>query len=72
MALGCGISFITTWVIALILSAVLVPLFGNGLGQNTPVGTLVAALTCAGSLILGAGLSFLTGRLFPIFKKKAG
>ena len=71
-SLGCGLTFITSWVIALILSAVLAPLFGQSQGGNTPVGLLLAALTCGGSLIMGAGLSFLTGRLFPIFKKKGG
>jgi len=71
-ALGCGLSFLATWVVAGFLSAILTPLFGQSQGGNTPVGVLLAGLTCGGSLIMGAVLSFLTGRLFPIFKKKAG
>ncbi len=70
-ALGCGISFIASWVMALILSAVLTPFFGQPQGGNTTVGILLSALTFAGSLIIGGSLSFLAGRLFPIFKKRA-
>jgi hypothetical protein len=33
---------------------------------------MVSGLTCGSSLIIGACLSFLTGRLFPVFKKKKG
>ena len=69
-AVGCGFSFLASWVVAWLLATLLTPLFGISQGGNTAVGTLLAALTCGGSLILGAGLSFLTGRLFPIFKKK--
>jgi hypothetical protein len=32
---------------------------------------LISGLTCVGSLVIGTGLSFLVGRIFPIFKKKA-
>jgi len=71
-ALGCGFSFIASWAVAGILSALLTPLFGGSQGGNTGAGVLLAGLTCGGSLIMGAVLSFLTGRLFPIFKKKAG
>jgi hypothetical protein len=70
-ALGCGISFIVSWGIALLLSALVTPLFGHPGGNNTTAGLLLTGLTFAGSLILGGGLSFLTGRLFPIFTKKA-
>jgi len=69
-ALGCGISFIVSWVIVLLVSALLTPLFGQSQGGNTSVGVLLSGLSCGGSLLLGAGLSFLTGRLFPIFKKE--
>ena len=69
-SLGCVFSFISCWVIALLISAVLTPFFGQSQGGNTAVGMLLSGLTCGGSLILGAGLSFLTGRLFPVFKKK--
>jgi hypothetical protein len=71
-ALGCGFSFLATWVVAAIFSALLTPLFGGSQGGNTGAGVLLAGLTCGGSLIMGAGLSFLTGRLFPIFGKKTG
>jgi len=71
-ALGCGVSFVVSWVIALILSALLAPVFGQSQGGNTFVGIILAALTFGCSLIIGGGLSFLTGRLFPIFKKKGG
>ncbi|RPI91241.1 MAG: hypothetical protein EHM40_16310 [Chloroflexi bacterium] len=71
-ALGCGFSFLTSWVVAWIVSAVLAPLFGGSQGGNTGAGVLLAGLTCGGSLIMGGVLSFLTGRLFPVFKKKAG
>jgi hypothetical protein len=70
--LGCGFSFLASWVVAWVLSALLTPLFGQSQGGNTSVGVLLAGLTCGGSLIMGAVLSFLTGRMFPIFKKKAG
>jgi hypothetical protein len=70
--LGCGFSFLVSWVAAWILSALLTPLFGQSQGGNTGVGVMLSGLTCCGSLVMGAGLSFLTGRLFPIFKKKAG
>lgn len=69
-ALGCGISFIVSWVIALVLSTVLTPLFGQYQGGNTTAGVLLSGISCGGSLILGSGLAFLTGRLFPIFQKK--
>ena len=71
-ALGCGLSFLASWVVAGVLSALLTPLFGQSQGGNTGIGVLLAGLTCGGSLMMGAVLSFLTGRLFPIFKKKAG
>jgi len=71
-ALGCGFSFIASWAVAGILSALLTPLFGGSQGGNTGAGVLLSGLTCGGSLIMGVGLSFLTGLLFPIFKKKAG
>jgi hypothetical protein len=71
-ALGCGFSFLASWVVAGVLSALLTPLFGGSQGGNTGAGVLLAGLTCGGSLFMGAVLSFLTGRLFPIFKKKAG
>lgn len=71
-ALGCGFSFLASWVVAWLLSALLIPFFGQSSGDNTTIDVLLAGLTCGGSLIMGAGLSFLTGRLFPIFKKKAG
>ena len=71
-ALGCGFSFLATWAVAGVLSALLAPLFGQSQGGNTGAGVLLAGLTCGGSLIMGAALSFLTGRLFPIFTKKAG
>ena len=71
-ALGCGFSFLASWVVAGVLSALLTPLFGQSQGGNTGVGVLLAGLTCGGSLMMGAVLSFLTGRLFPIFKKKGG
>ncbi|MCJ7434871.1 MAG: hypothetical protein MUO77_15420 [Anaerolineales bacterium] len=70
--LGCGLSFLATWVVAGVLSALLTPLFGQSQGGNTAVGVLLSGLTCGGSLMMGAALSFLTGRLFPIFKKKVG
>ncbi len=70
-ALGCGISFIISWVVALLISALLAPVFGKAGGGNTTVGVLISGLTCVGSLIIGTGLSFLVGRIFPIFKKKA-
>lgn len=71
-ALGCGFSFLASWVVAWLFSALLTPLFGQSQGDNTTAGVLLSGLTCCGSLMMGAGLSFLTGRLFPIFKKKAG
>ena len=71
-ALGCGFSFLTSWVVAAIFSALLTPLFGGSQGGNTGAGVLLAGLTCGGSLIMGAVLSFLTGRFFPVFGKKAG
>ena len=71
-ALGCGFSFLTSWVVAWLLSALLTPLFGQSQGGNTGVGVLLAGLTCGGSLMMGAVLSFLTGRFFPVFGKKAG
>ena len=71
-ALGCGFSFLATWVVAGVLSVLLAPLFGQSQGGNTSVGVLLAGLTCGGSLIMGAILSFLTGRFFPVFGKKAG
>ena len=71
-ALGCGFSFLASWIVVWLLSALLTPYFGQSQGGNTIIGVLLAGLTCGGSLIMGAGLSFLTGRLFPIFKKKAG
>ncbi len=67
--LGCGCSFLASWVMALILSVLLSPLFGENGGGNTAAGTLVSMLTCGGSLILGAVLSFLAGRAFPVLKK---
>jgi hypothetical protein len=69
-ALGCGFSFLASWAAAWILSVLLAPLFGQYQGEDTTVGVLLSGLTCVGSLILGAGFSFLTGRLFPVFKKK--
>ncbi len=71
-SLGCGFSFLASWAVAGVLSALLAPLFGQSQGGNTAVGTLLSGLTCGGSLLMGAALSFLTGRLFPIFGKKAG
>ena len=71
-ALGCGFSFLASWAVAGILSALLTPLFGQSQGGNTAAGVLLAGLTCGGSLIMATGLSFLSGRLFPIFKKKEG
>jgi hypothetical protein len=71
-ALGCGLSFLVSWVIAGVLSALLTPLFGQSQGGNTEVGVLLSALTCGGSLLMGTMLSFLTGRFFPVFGKKAG
>jgi len=71
-ALGCGFSFLTSWVVAWLLSALLTPLFGASQEGNTGAGVLLAGLTCGGSLIIGAVLSFLTGRFFPVFGKKAG
>jgi hypothetical protein len=70
-ALGCGFSFLISWVVALIVSSLLAPVFGKAGGGNTIVGILISALTCVGSLVIGTGLSFLVGRIFPIFKKKA-
>ena len=70
-ALGCGLSFLLSWILAMILSAVLAPIFGKSGGGNSTIGILVSGLTCGASLLIGGGLSFLTGRLFPIFKKKA-
>jgi hypothetical protein len=71
-ALGCGFSFLASWAVAWLFSALLTPAFGQAQGGNTPVGVLLSGFTCCGSLVMGAVLSFLTGRLFPIFKKKAG
>ncbi len=71
-AAGCGCSFLASWIMALILSVLLAPLFGQYDGGNTAAGTLLSALTCGGSLIMGAVLSFLTGRAFPVLKKGAG
>ena len=71
-ALGCGLSFLASWVVAGVLSALLTPLFGQSQGGNTGVGVLLAGLTCGGSLMMGAVLSFLIGRFFPVFGKKAG
>ncbi len=72
LAVGCGFSFVISWIIAFLLSAVLAPLFGNPEGGNTVIGVLLAALTCVSSLIIGGGISFLVGKIFPIFKKKGG
>jgi hypothetical protein len=71
-ALGCGLSFLVSWVLALIISAILTPLFGNTHGDNSFTGLLLTSLTCGGSMLIAALLSFLAGRLFPIFKKKVG
>jgi hypothetical protein len=71
LAVGCGLSFVISWVIAFLLSAVLAPLFGNPEGGNTAMGVLLAGLTCVSSLIIGGGISYLVGKLFPIFRKKA-
>ncbi len=70
-SLGCGFSFLASWVAAWILSAILAPYFDQGQAGNTTAGVLLAGFNCVGSLIMGAALSFLTGRLFPIFKKRA-
>ena len=71
LTVGCGLSFVISWVIAFLLSAALAPLFGNPEGGNTAIGVLLAALTCGSSLIIGGGISFLVGKIFPIFRKKA-
>jgi hypothetical protein len=71
-ALGCGCSFLASWVVAGVLSVLLAPLFGASQGGNTGAGVVLAGLTCGGSLMMGAVLSFLTGRFFPVFGKKAG
>ncbi len=71
LAVGCGFSFIISWIIAFLVSAVLAPLFGNPDGGNTAVGVLLAGLTCVSSLVIGGGISFLVGKIFPIFRKKA-
>ena len=68
-ALGCGFSFLASWLVAWLLSALLAPFFGQIQGDNTTVGVLLSGLTCCGSLVMGAVFSFLTGRLFPVFKK---
>ncbi len=70
-ALGCGLSFLISWILAMVLSALLAPIFGRSGGGNSATGILVSGLTCGASLLIGAGISFLMGRLFPIFKKKA-
>ena len=69
-ALGCGFSFLASWAVAGISSVLLTPLFGQSQGGNTTTGVIMAGLTFGGSLIMGAVFSFMSGRLFPIFKKK--
>lgn len=64
--LGCGFSFIASWVIALGLSWMATAVFGRSQG----IDVLIAGLTCAVSLLLGLIFSFLTGRLFPVIGKK--
>jgi hypothetical protein len=65
---GCGFSFMAVWIIAFIISVLLTPLFGQYEG-DTAAGMLLSLLSCGSSVILGAVLSFLVGRFFPIFKK---
>lgn len=69
-ALGGGFTFVASWAVAGVISALLAPLFGSTYGENTPVGVLLAGLTCLGSLVTGFVISFIVGRLFPLFGRK--
>jgi hypothetical protein len=66
-ALGCGCSFVGAWVISLILSTLLT----SFVGRSDVVQVLLSGLTCIGSLVMAAVLSFLTGRFFPVIKNQA-
>jgi hypothetical protein len=69
-ALGCGLTFLVSWGLALLSSAFLTPLFGNSRGDNSLTGLLITSLTCGGSILISAVLSFLAGRLFPVLRRK--
>lgn len=70
-ALGCGFAFLISWIVAGAISAFVTPLFGQYQGGNTGAGVLLAGFTCFGSLLMSTVFSFLIGRLFPVFGKKA-
>ena len=70
--LGCGFSFLAGWLMAACLSALLLPLFGQSPAGNSAMNVVLSGLTCGGSLIMGGVLSFLAGRFFPVFQKRAG
>jgi len=67
-AAGCGCSFLASWVVALLLTSI----FGRPQGGNLMTNLLLPAIIFAGSLVMAAVFSFLTGRFFPVFQKKAG
>lgn len=69
-SLGCGFTFLLSWLVAWLLSTILVPLIGQSQGGRSLAGLLITGLTCGTSLLIGAGISFLIGRIFPVFKKK--
>ena len=67
-AAGCGCSFLGGWILSLVLSA----LVNTLLGPSQFGGLLVLAITFFACLLAGGMVSFLVGRLLPVFKKKAG
>jgi hypothetical protein len=69
-SLGCGFTFLLSWAGAWIFSSLLVPLLGQSQGGRSTVVVLITGLTCGTSLLLGAGLSYTIGRIFPVFKRK--
>ncbi len=71
-ALGCGCSFIASWVFALLLSALLPTLFASSTGTDPLAGILLPGFICGSSLVMAAVFSFLTGRIFPVFQRKGG
>lgn len=70
--MGCGCSFLASWVVALLISALVASVLGPTQGANPMADILLPGAIFIGSLILAAVLSFLTGRFFPVFQKKAG
>lgn len=69
-ALGCSVSFLSTWLVALLLSALLGPVFGSNMGENTLAGVFIAIANFVGSLVIAGAISFLAGRIFPVLKRK--